>query len=591
MSLLKNALKLLYQGWPIRASKGDFGNGRWRHCRIEKIESRQMLSITGPEIQIGAVYFEDAQGQDQVGDLLEITFSGGAAGTQLTELRIDTDKLGDGLTIGDTFFDTATGGMGAFGSTPFTIISQSGIDSVIANVTDGGTLLVLNFNGFNAGEKLVFGIDVDEQGFLGPNAVAEGNEFEGSKLFAVFTAPHYYSAEGMDIFYDAFDSKLSGTGLDLPNDNYSPPSPYMPPGAEPGPVYTAGAIFPLEQQPLPITISGNVFEDLNRDNNRDPGEPGIAGVSLALYSLGFEGYAATGISIVTDATGHYSFEGLLPDIYQIVETQPEDYLSVGAIPGTVGGATRGSVATVDILSSINLEGGDDSINNDFAETRAASISGFVYHDANNDGVFDPSETGISGVTVMLLNGDGTPTGLITVTDFNGIYKFDDLYPGTYSLAEEQPAGYFDGLDTAGTAGGAALNPGDFIGDIPLAGGVKAKNYNFGEMLPASISGRVHADLDQNCLYDLGEPLLAGVTIYLLDAEGNHIVVTQTDENGEYFFTELLPGVYGVEEIQPAGYFEGSAHVGSVGGDLDGVDRIINVGLGSGVNGVHYDFCE
>src|SRR3989304_4705113 len=121
VSLLKNALKLLYQGWPIRASKGDFGNGRWRHCRIEKIESRQMLSITGPEIQIGAVYFEDAQGQDQVGDLLEITFSGGAEGNfqEVTHLilalcvlkidRADLDfRAGDGQHLpGFYFFNPA----------------------------------------------------------------------------------------------------------------------------------------------------------------------------------------------------------------------------------------------------------------------------------------------------------------------------------------------------------------------------------------------------------------------------------------------------------------------------------------------------
>ena len=155
------------------------------------MESRQLLSVTAPQIQIGAVYFEDANGQDQVGDLFEITFNGGAAGTQLSELKIDTDKMGDGLTIGDCLFDTAPGGIGAFGSSPFTIVSKTGIDSVSAEVTDGGTQLILHFTGFDAGEKLVFSIDVDEQGFLGPNAVAEGNEFEGSKLTASFIAPHY----------------------------------------------------------------------------------------------------------------------------------------------------------------------------------------------------------------------------------------------------------------------------------------------------------------------------------------------------------------------------------------------------------------
>ena len=101
-------------------------------------------------------------------------------------------------------------------------------------------------------------------------------------------------------------------------------------------------------------------------------------------------YVATGKTATTDANGNYKFEGLLPGTYRVVETQPDGYLSVGDTPGTVDGATRGVVTTVDVLSGINLDGGDDSIHNDFAETLPAELSGYVYHDANNNGVMDPA---------------------------------------------------------------------------------------------------------------------------------------------------------------------------------------------------------
>ena len=104
---------------------------------------------------------------------------------------------------------------------------------------------MLHFTGFDAGEKLIFTIDVDEQGFLGPNAVAEGNEFEGSTMTAKFSAAHYAEATGSDMFVDFYDSKLTGTGLALPPDAYNTADAYVPPGAVAGPVYTAGAIFPL----------------------------------------------------------------------------------------------------------------------------------------------------------------------------------------------------------------------------------------------------------------------------------------------------------------------------------------------------------
>jgi len=566
------------------------GASNWRRCRIEQIEPRQLLSFA-PPIHVGAVYFEDSQGQDVVGDVLEITWSGGAPGTQLVELRINTDKLGDGLTIGDCFFDTAPGGLGAFGSHPFRVLSSTGIDSVSVEVADGGTLLVLRFSGFDAGERLVFSIDVDEMGFLGANAVAEGNEFEGSTLWARFSAPHFYDAAGSDMFLDFYQSKLDATGLDLPNDNYDPPSPYMPPGSSPGPVYTAGAIFTLYQQPLPASISGTVFDDLNADNRRQPGELGIADVQITLYVWTGEGYAPTGLTTVTDAAGRYRFDNLLPGVYQIVQTQPAGYYSVGATAGTVAGETRGAVISADVIAQVALLGGENSINNDFAEMRPAAISGFVYHDRNNNGVFDFDEVGIPGVTVLLLDAEGNPTGTFTITDFWGFYLFDDLVPGVYGVAEVQPAGYFDGLDSPGSEGGIAENPGDRITQIVLAPGVYAFEYNFGELMPASLSGHVWIDANGNALHDPGEPPLPGVTVYLLDATGSRIASTATDTAGYYRFDNLPPGIYGVEQLQPQGYLDGEDFVGTAGGWLAANDKIAGITLGSDQHGSDYDFLE
>ncbi len=207
----------------------------FRTCRVEGMEPRLLLAFEVPPIHLGAVYFEDGSGHDEVGDLIEITFDGGAAGTQLTEIAIQTDKYGDGLSLGDVFFDTRPGGLGAFAPGGPVIIDQTGIDAASFQVLDGGSLLVIQFAGFDAGEKLVFSIDVDEMGALGPNAVAEGNEFEVSQLTATFVAPYFHDAQSSDIFLDYYDFKLASAGLSLPPDDYDPPSPHMPPSAEPQP--------------------------------------------------------------------------------------------------------------------------------------------------------------------------------------------------------------------------------------------------------------------------------------------------------------------------------------------------------------------
>jgi protocatechuate 3,4-dioxygenase beta subunit len=561
---------------------------RYRAVRIERMEPRILLAADFDPLRIGAVYYEDASGIDEAGDVVEITYQGGAPGTQLVELVIETDKLGDGLTIGDVFFDTDPSGLGAFGAIDLSILSQDGIQSIDHTVDDGGTALVFKFTGFDPGDRLLFTIDVDEQGFLGPNAVAEGNEVEGSRLTAVFKADHFFEATGGDIFLDHYDAKLSQSGLGLPPDDYVPPNQHA------TPIRTAGAIFAVEQTPLPITIAGTVYEDFNLDNDQDAGEPGIAGVDLQLFALRGNKYLPTGQTAVTSLDGNYLFENVLPGTYRIVEIQPEGYYSVGAAAGTVDGITRGVVAGPDVISDIPLLGGQDSVGNDFAEARPASLGGYVYHDADNDGVLDPGESGIRDVSVRIqyLPPLGpAPAAIEVITQADGSWLAEGLMPGDYSVVEVQPPGYLDGLDAPGTAGGVAHNPGDSMTGIRLESGQAGRRYNFGELIPSSIGGRVIADRNGNCRYDPGESLLAGVTIHLLDASGTVLDTTLTDNLGEYVFTGLAPGVYGVREIQPEGYFDGSDHVGSAGGALLAPDSVIDIHLVSGTTAVGYDFCE
>lgn len=559
---------------------------RYRKCRLEQMESRMLLSAS--PIQLGMVYYEDATGTDESGDTFELTFQGGAPGTQLTQLIIDTDKLSDGLTIGDCFFDTEPGGRGAFGYGPFAVLSSSGIDSYRVFVSDGGTKLVLEFDGFEAGDRFVFTLDVDEMGFLGPNAVAEGNEFEGSRLTAHFAAPHYYAAQGEDMFIDAYDGKLTASGLDLPRDNYSPPLP------EPEPVRTAGAFLEITQTPLPVSISGRVFEDLNLDVVYNGQDRLLAGVTLELWQLQGDTYVFTGKTATTDANGDYRFDQLLPGTYRIVERQPDGYLSVGARAGTVDSQVRGSVLTSDVIVGISLLGGEDSVQNNFAEVRPAALSGHVYHDANNNGLLESGETGIGGVTVTVIReGDHfLPQQQFTVvTQADGSWSVSGLYPGQYRVEETQPAGWLDGLDRAGSLGGAAVNPGDQIVNVSVPAGSQGVNYDFGEILPASLAGLVYLDLNTNCKPDPGEPTLPGVTIELRSSDGTVLQTTVTDANGRFIFENLVPGTYVLHEIQPEGYFDGCDRPGTAGGTKSPPDTISDIHLGSGVAATEYLFAE
>ena len=57
---------------------------------------------------------------------------------------------------------------------------------------------------------------------------------------------------------------------------------------------------------------------------------------------------------------------------------------------------------------------------DFCEIPPANLCGFVYVDLNNNGHRDAGEAGIAGVTLILKDANGNPTGATTVTDSTGV---------------------------------------------------------------------------------------------------------------------------------------------------------------------------
>jgi hypothetical protein len=115
----------------------------------------------------------------------------------------------------------------------------------------------------------------------------------------------------------------------------------------------------------------------------------------------------------------------------------------------------------------------------------SSLSGTVFEDFNNDGEVDFGERGIPGVTIHLTGTDdlGNAVEQCMETDADGAYYFLNLRPGNYYLTETQPAGYTQGIDTVGTAGGSLVATDQFF--VVLGAGVNGLNYNFGERPPSS----------------------------------------------------------------------------------------------------------
>ncbi len=683
-------------------------------CAFEAMEPRRMLSAN--PLVLGTVFIEEDFGSDLHGDRFEVTFSGGAPETELTRLVINGDRGTPGFGLGDLFFDTESTGYGGDHSAGFVIeqlITQDPAARVEAHVNDGESLLVLDLHGFQAGDKLVFSIDVDEVEYFDPNEtdlefinegfdpITSGVEFQGSLLTAHFAAPHYQDAEGSGTFWNRYDEELQASGLNLPEDNAG--------GKRDR---STGAFLDTQQIVDPASISGYVFEDDDNDGVRDAGEAGISGVAIQVipvdtmeiqqvvslttdatgyyeatdlapgmyrvvevqqpdgyldgldaagtvsgvvsgmaysaedriediflgggtagieYNFGeivpssisghvrltdSDGncYAAGGDSspladvvvhlldaqgrllaeTTTDSLGQYAFEGLAPGAYSIVEFTPNGLIDAGAEAGRVGSSTRGKVVNPNKITNVNLAPAEHGRDYDFCEHLPSSLSGYVYHDQDNDGVRDVGEQPISGVRVVLKDDSGNVVGTHE-TDGDGFYLFTGLSAGQYTVIETQPGGWLDGIDTAGSVDGVdsgmADTDGDALRHVVLKWGSKGVDYNFGELLPGSIQGLVHADTERNCELDPGETLIPGVTIELLDAQGQVLGRTTTNSLGQYRFENLAPGEYSVRETQPGGYFHGGQRAGSHGGNAVARDLISQVMVGSGQQLTDYDFCE
>ncbi len=362
---------------------------------------------------------------------------------------------------------------------------------------------------------------------------------------------------------------------------------------------------------LKSSITGIVYRDLNDNGIQDAGENGINGVSLQITGTDFYGDAVS-TTVTTNSSGIYLFDNLPQSDgtgYTITETtQP-----VGMFDGqdSVSAVVSAGSKSTDAHSGIVLAANTALTDYLFGELPAATVSGFVWHDANNDGIKDGAETdNIAGVSVNLtgIDDQGNAVNVIVSTVANGSYQFTNLRPSDasgYSITETQPGTHLPGLATIGsgaTADGTvdnnpvSANYGNIFSAIVINADDDAVNYNFGELLTSSVAGSVFNDVNNDGSQDAGETGLASVTIVLTGTDylGNPVSITETtDVNGDYLFDNLPPSDatgYTITETQPANYQDGTITPGTLGGTA-GTNVITAIVVGSAETGSDYLFAE
>ena len=285
-------------------------------------------------------------------------------------------------------------------------------------------------------------------------------------------------------------------------------------------------------------ISGVVYNDKNGNGQKDGGEDGLSGWTIRLVKPD-----NSEVGVLTKDDGSYLFEHLAAGSYTIKETLPSGWKATNPESGSI---------TVDLKDA-------DATGNDFANKLTSySISGMKFNDLNGDGV-KAGEPGLAGWTIKLSR-DGSEVNS-TATAADGSYKFENLEPGSYSVAEVDQAGWSRTAPQSGSYSVELTN-------------ADVTDRDFGNHGSWSISGTAFQDTDGNGAKNGEETGLAGWSIQL-SKDGSTVNATTTAADGSYKFANLAPGTYALSEVAKEGWEQtvpqGSYTVELTNADVTGKD--------------------
>ena len=303
-------------------------------------------------------------------------------------------------------------------------------------------------------------------------------------------------------------------------------------------------------------IGDYVWEDLNGNGIQDSGEPGIENVVVTLTGTTGNGTAVS-LTKTTDANGLYLFEDLFPGDYTVNFALPTGFAFTYQNEGSDDTIDSDADQTTGDVTGIVMTSGTPNLTIDagMIDLSNTNLGDYVWEDLNGNGLQDSGEPGIENIVVTLTGttGNGTAVSLTQNTDANGLYLFENLFPGDYSVNFALPTGFAFTYQDEGSDDTIDSDPDQTTGDvtgITMTSGTPNLTIDAGmiDLVNTNIGDYVWEDLNGNGLQDSGEPAIVGVVVTLTGTTGNGTAITlteTTDANGLYLFENLLPGDYTV----------------------------------------------
>ncbi|MCA9127805.1 MAG: DUF11 domain-containing protein [Planctomycetales bacterium] len=274
----------------------------------------------------------------------------------------------------------------------------------------------------------------------------------------------------------------------------------------------------------------------------------------------------------------------------------------------VDGTTRGSISNTASVTSTETD--SDTTNN--SVTEPTTVNGNIDLAVTKTEGSDPVAAGgtLSYTIVVTNNGPSTATNVVvtdtlptsltfssgtsTVGTVTNVGNAVTVNVGT--LASGASATITVNTAVSSTASGTISNTVSVTGtETDTVSGNNSATETTSIAVAGSLSGNVYLDENRNGIRDTGEPGIAGVAMALTGTDILNAAVTQTattDANGDYVFSNLLPGTYSVTQTQPTNFADGQTSVGTgATGAVAATNAINTITLGNSPAAVDFDFGE
>lgn len=179
----------------------------------------------------------------------------------------------------------------------------------------------------------------------------------------------------------------------------------------------------------PGMITGCVFDDSDNSGQYREGSPLVPGITVQAVDQSGAVQAQT----QTDSNGVYSIGAILPGTYAVRFVLSDSYVASSSPAEPQGMYSHitsqtpeyGQTDIFTVTSGQQVSGIDGGV------FRAGKVDGYVLIDDE----YAPANTGLSGVSVVLLNENGQPASAYSygTTDQSGYFFIKGVLPGTYSV--------------------------------------------------------------------------------------------------------------------------------------------------------------